>query len=373
MPGLGHSVQTTATKRSYDDTEKSECARCGIVTELQRLVDTGDDIVNELFNIDVSMHSQATTASRNATYMWTEMKKRAGNANFQWRDFIALSAGHNCIEVQNELVTQTHGRGVLGYMADTPLNLLQLANLDRDQCIDQSVIDHMLYIVCNEPSFLNVEAYDAICISAGSLWEWPATEGVQGSGFTNNTTARDAFKKQNGPEWGIIGCRYLLHAHCYEMHWTFVAIDLTQKRVIFFDPYHGQVRRLVSHLDSMVNGLCAYIESIAIKNAQAYARVNGMRMWDRVWAQELKERNGKAIKLPKQEPGGEYQLGCALHVIAFAIDLITDTHDTLNDEQAYAMRSWVKMILTTATVARLTERMDVVEAQECKTTGGSHE
>ena len=76
----------------------------------------GDDIVNELFNIDVSTHLQATTASRNATYMWTEMKKRAGNTNFQWRDFIALSAGHNCIEVQNELVTQTHG--VHGFRAD---------------------------------------------------------------------------------------------------------------------------------------------------------------------------------------------------------------------------------------------------------------
>ena len=59
-------------------------------------------------------------------------------------------------------------------------------------------------------------------------------------------------------------------------------------------------------------------------------------------------------------------------MIAFAIDLITDTHDTLNDEQAYAMRSWVKLILTTATVARLTERTDAAAAQGCKTTEGSH-
>ena len=146
------------------------------------------------------------------------------------------------------------------------------------------------------------------------------------------------------------------------MHWTLVAVDLIEKRVTFFDPFHGQVRRLVSHLNSMVNGLCAYIESIAIKNAQAHARVSGMRTWDRMWAQDLKERNGDAIKLPRQEAGGDYQLGCALHVIAFAIDLITDTHETLNDKQAYEMRSWVKLILTTATVARLTERTGATEA-----------
>ena len=68
------------------------------------------------------------------------------------------------------------------------------------------------------------------------------------------------------------------------MHWTLLAIDMIGKRVIFFDPFHGQVKKLISHLDTMVNGLIAYIETVAIKNAEAYVWVSGMRTWDRVWA-----------------------------------------------------------------------------------------
>ena len=166
-------------------------------------------------------------------------------------------------------------------------------------------------------------------------------------------TVPHAFEKSPCPEEDLRECELIFYPHCTRNHWTLYVCFVQLQVFYFFDPMHGTDKYYVAHREAVFVDFRKFLDEIAQQDvgtpllgcSSAAEWLRGIDKWPLRDALELNHA------LPRQRSG----LGCALHIFAFAMDVLSGTHHTFTDPQALSMRRWLKFVLASGTAERMRE------------------
>ena len=208
--------------------------------------------------------------------------------------------------------------------------------------LDDRVVDSIFAVLGTSPFFLPHRRKVAV-VSAMSVNEWHHS--------TETWTVSHAFESSPCPEEALRDCEIIFYPHCTRGHWTLYVGLVTLQMFFFFDPMHCSDEYFVEHRWPVFADLRIFLSRVAQRDiaerpqgcASASDWLSGIASWP------LRDATEWAPALPRQYRG----LGCALHIIAFAMDVLSGTHEVFSDHQALIMRRWLKFVLATGTAERV--------------------
>ena len=154
--------------------------------------------------------------------------------------------------------------------------------------------------------------------------------------------------------------RYILMPICEHKHWTIVVIDSEpgQQRAVSFDPMAGSAPWLLVGHKERIDLVLSWIRLVTWKDPEAHARFGNAQTWRQYWAHEITPPH----LLPRQRYGTNQMNGCAIHILAYLMDLLSGRQEALSDLEAFKLRRPIKFILSTATWENIHSREDEDEA-----------